>query len=103
MAADEALITVLLYATVTVLLIRGEIFEPFKMKILHVVPGFAEEFFASVMYCSQCLGVWIGLVGLLTIEPVSFIHPLAQCILFPAAVSTIALLLDRVIYGREEG
>lgn len=99
MDAELCLAYALAYATLTVLMVRGSIFERLKKFILRYSYGPTELVMAELLYCSQCLGFWVGMGG-------SFHLPVRMDVLwhllFAAMVSTFAILLDRIIYGKPD-
>jgi len=102
---ESILISVTLFACLTHLLATGSIFEPFKQRILGLIPRKWRRFeksMAELMFCSQCLGFWIGLAGsILVYEYIPAPVGLAN-LLFAAAVSTTALFLTRITEKPEE-
>ena len=99
---EQFVIWILSLSSLTVLLARGGIFYNMKMTIMRLLPArFGIDHKAmELMFCSQCLGFWVGILGAWLIEfPTG--SSVIKFILIGALVSTISLTIDRICYGRD--
>jgi len=96
---------VFIWTSVTVVWTRGEIFDFIKQAILHITPWSLEEYVATLLYCAQCSGFWVGIIGGIIIIP-EWIHniggPVIQTILHGFCISLSSTIVDKVIYGRNK-
>lgn len=101
-------ISTAVWTAVTITMVRGEIFTWMKDRILWIVPKRFEDYAATLMYCSQCSGFWVGTIGSLLIYPEWFsltipfgvVHEVMVGILNGFTVSLSATMTDRLIYGK---
>ena len=85
-----------------VCLTRASVFEWIKTLIISSVPKGFDEVVGELMYCSQCLGFWIGAIGSAFFPlDLGISNSIALEALFTGfIVSTLSILMDRLIYGR---
>lgn len=91
----------------TICLSRSAIFESPKKYVISIAPfRFGIDIIlGELMYCSQCLGFWIGLFGFIFfpyISNLTMIEIVPNAILAGFIVSTLSITLDRIIYGRHK-
>ena len=60
---NDMIIFILVFSSLSILLAKGEIFDPIKEIILKHIPSFIDEYVATLLTCSMCIGFWIGLIG----------------------------------------
>jgi len=101
----RALFCVFLWASVTHLLATGSIFESIKRFVIRAIPRRCyrlEKLAAELLYCSQCLGFWVGLAGsLFSFQDIPLPVGVSNAA-FAAAVSSIALILTRMTEKPED-
>jgi hypothetical protein len=96
------MVFMIISASCTVVLARAEILERPKGWIIDRLPVRLEEPVGSLMYCSQCLGFWAGLVLSVIIGPkVSGIIGVDN-IMLGFVSSYCSTLGDKLVYGRKE-
>lgn len=98
----KMILSVFIWTAVTITLVRGEIFEPLKKWTIYITPKVLEEYIATLLYCAQCSGFWVGIVGAVIILP-EWIVPLGgipvAVILHGFCISFTSTILDRQLYG----
>lgn len=98
----ELIIFIIVCVSCTVTFTRAEIFEWPKNKIINRLPVKLEKPIGSLMYCSQCLGFWVGftlswLIGL----PISGIVGIDN-IMLGFVSSYFSSLGDKIIYENSD-
>ena len=105
-AYEHMVMDTILYSSLSHLLATGEIFVPVKAAIIRIIPARwsrIEEGAATLLYCSQCLGFWVGLAGSVTVSGLTNHLPAGLAnVLFAATVSSFALLLTRFTEKRSD-
>lgn len=104
-AYERIVLDTVLYSSLSHLLATGDIFVPVKAAVIRVIPArwsTIEEGAAKLLYCSQCLGFWVGLAGSLTVDGLGHLPSVVSNVLFAAAVSSFALLLTRLTEKRSD-
>ena len=97
------LVTFIITATaVTVTLARAEILEMPKGWIIDRLPVRLEKPIGSLMYCSQCMGFWFGIIISMFITPKLSGTPGIDNILLGFVSSYFSSLGDKIIYGYKE-
>ena len=98
----DLIISLIVWTSVTIIWIHGEIFKFIKDSILFITPWILEEYVATLLYCSQCSGFWVGIIGYFIINP-EWINnnggPIITVILHGFVISLTSTILDRIIYG----
>jgi hypothetical protein len=104
----EPVFWIIAAVSTTICLSKAAIFErPKKMIISSVTSKFGIDIIiGELLYCSQCLGFWVGVFGFM-IHPYSVVNPFMNKLFLNAIitgfmVSTLSILIDRMIYGRYE-
>lgn len=94
------LLCILVLVCVTEWLVRAPQFETIKIWILKVTPKFAEETVGGFLYCTLCLGFWIGLIGTIIGKVDSiFVNRPITWIASAFLVSVLSIYLDRLLFG----
>ena len=104
----EPIFWIVAAVSATICLSKAAIFErPKKLIISSVTSKFGLDIIiGELMYCSQCLGFWVGVFGFV-FHPYPIANPFIDKLFINAIitgfiVSTLSILLDRIIYGRYE-
>lgn len=85
--------------SLTVVLARAEVLEYIKGYIIMHVSVKMEKPLGSLMYCSQCMGFWIGIILSIFLGPSLSGIPGVDNILLGFVSSYFSSLGDRIIYG----
>lgn len=93
---------IIVLVCVAVALVRGSILEEPKTWFLKFVPRILEKKVNELLYCSMCLGFWVGLVGtaILRVHGLFLNRPVTW-ICSGFLVSILAIFTDRMIFGRD--
>ena len=78
----------------TLILTRGTIFDKVRNWI-----GIQNGFLGTLVYCSQCLGFWVGLVYYV----IRIRKNVIEAILFASAISLLSYLIDAILERLEHG
>lgn len=97
----DILIWLTVAVSMTICLAKASIFEPGRTLILSAVPAGMDEAIGELLYCSQCLGFWIGFAGYLLFPLYHGGISLGISSVFAGfVVSTLSIAMDKLIYGR---
>jgi len=104
----KMLISIIIWTAVTITAVRGEIFTWIKDRVLWIAPKRLEDWIATLMYCSQCAGFWVGTLGAVFIYPEwiplsipsGIAEEIVRAILNGFTISLSATITDRMIYGK---
>lgn len=95
------IIFLFLSGAITIGLTRSELLDEVKEKLISFLPLGLDRYIGTLLFCTQCLGFWIGLILSIFISPSWIgIYPVVDNILAAFAASYISTLMDLVVYGR---
>lgn len=88
----------------TICITRADIFERAKMIAISLAPSKIgmDEFIGKLLYCSQCLGFWVGFIFHIVHPSYTMVNFIIDPFLSGFVVSTISIGVDRIIYGKHE-
>lgn len=91
---------IIVLVCITIVLVRGSMLEKIKQRILKITPKRFEENVGFLMYCSMCLGFWIGIIGIaILVKDTIFLNRIVTAICSGFLVSVLSIYLDRLIFG----
>jgi hypothetical protein len=92
---------ILISVSITILLSKGDIFEPIKYTILKIIPRCIEESVLMFMYCSMCIGFWVGIL-VYSISPlvISVSIPYIDYVFAGSISSLFSIGIDRIIFSK---
>jgi len=100
---ETMIVYLMLWVAVTVVFVKGDIFEAFKTVIIRVTPTFfgMDMYMSLLLYCAMCSGFWIGIAGAFVIDPVWIPSDIfvIRVVLSGFTVALSAAIVDRGIYG----
>ena len=96
----DLIIALVAVSSVTLVWVRGEIFDPFKRFLIDDA-GKYDKFVATLVYCSMCSGFWVGVFSYLFIQPDMLNRPIwIEWPLWSCMVSVSSIAIDRLIWKK---
>ena len=93
-------IGLLAVSSVTLVWVKGEIFDPFKKYCIGSVKRF-DAFLSTLLYCSMCSGFWVGIFSYVFIQPYILGKPWwMELPLWACMVSITSIALDKAIWKK---
>lgn len=101
----DLFVNILIWTSVTVVFVRGEVFTKPKDFLIRMIPsGEFEELIATLLYCAQCSGFWIGFLGSFIMWPFWISTDFWGIVPFlnGFCISLTSTIADRIIYGTDD-
>lgn len=90
---------ILISVSCTITLVRAEILERPKGWIIDSLPVKLEKLVGSFLYCSQCLGFWVGIAISLILNVWITEIPVLDQVMLGMVSSYLSSIGDRLVYG----
>jgi hypothetical protein len=99
----EIILFIIASVSCSVVLARADILEEPKQFILKHLPTRLEVTIGSFMYCSQCIGFWVGIAMSLVLGTQMSEIPGVNALILGFVSSYFSSIGDRIVYGKSGG